>query len=118
MSLQKLRGLILGLCPRCLEGAVFVPGLKGVAGLMNNSCTLCRLPLMREAGYYLGAMYVSYALGLFTVLPVAVLLAVVLEWELWLVMVIMVVQTLVSMPIFFRYSRILWLYVDQAIDPQ
>lgn len=97
---------------------MFVPGLKGLAGLMNESCGRCGLPFLREAGYYLGAMYVSYALGVFTVLPVAVLLAVILEWELWIVMVIMVVQTLVSMPIFFRYSRTLWLYVDQAIDPQ
>ena len=111
-------GMLQGRCPRCGSGRMFQPGPKGAAGLMHDSCAVCGLPFLREAGYYLGAMYVSYALGLFTVLPVAVVLAVVLEWPLWLVMVIMVVQTLVSMPVFFRYSRTLWLYVDQAIDPQ
>ena len=97
---------------------MFLPGLQGLSGLMHKSCSVCGLPFLREAGYYLGAMYVSYALGVLTVLPVAVLLAVVLEWDLWIVMVIMVIQTLVSMPLFFRYSRTVWLHVDQAIDPQ
>ena len=31
-------------------------------------------------------MYVSYGLGVFTILPVAMFLAVVLEWPLWAVL--------------------------------
>ena len=34
-----------------------------------------------------------------------------------IVMTIMVVQTLLSMPLFFRFSRVIWLYLDQSIDP-
>jgi hypothetical protein len=63
-------------------------------------------------------MYVSYALGVFTVLPVATYLGVYAEWPLWLVMIVMVVQTLISVPLFLRFSRVLWLYMDQMIDPQ
>jgi uncharacterized protein (DUF983 family) len=107
-----------GRCPRCHQGAMFKPGLLGVAGMMNDVCPVCGLAFLREAGYYLGAMYVSYALGIFTVLPVAVVLAVVLEWPLWSVMAIMVVQTLVSVPLFLRLSRIIWLHLDEAIDPR
>ena len=84
---------------------------------MNDTCTVCGLPFLRESGYYLGAMYVSYALGVFTVLPVAVVLAVILEWRLAVVLTIMVLQTLISVPLFLRFSRILWLHADQAIDP-
>jgi hypothetical protein len=97
---------------------MFRPGLAGVVGLMHDACPVCGLPFLREAGYYLGAMYVSYTLGLFTVLPVSVLLAVVLEWPLVPVMALMVVQTLVSMPLFLRYSRTIWLHLDQAFDPR
>lgn len=97
---------------------MFRPGLAGLAGLLEDSCSVCHLPFLREAGYYLGAMYVSYALGVFTVLPVAVVLAIVLEWPLWVVLTIMVIQTLASMAWFFRLSRTLWLYVDQTIDPR
>ena len=85
---------------------------------MNDQCAGCSLRFMREAGYYTGAMYVSYFMGTFTVLPVATYLGAFARWPLWLVMVIMVVQTLLSMLIILRYSRIIWLYMDQMIDPQ
>jgi hypothetical protein len=63
-------------------------------------------------------MYVSYGLGVLTILPVASAMAVVAEWPLWAVMTVMLVQTLLSVPLFLRYSRVIWLYVDQQIDPR
>ena len=97
---------------------MFRPGLLGLLGAMNESCDACGLKFLREAGYYLGAMYVSYGLGVLSVLPVAVVLAVVVEWPLAVVMTIMVLQTLVMVPLFLRFSRVLWLHVDEAIDPR
>jgi uncharacterized protein (DUF983 family) len=94
-----------------------LPALKGWLGAMNPACPACGLRFLREAGYFLGAMYVSYLLGVLTVLPVAVILAVVLEWHLALVMVVAALQTLVSVPLFLRLSRVLWLHVDFALDP-
>lgn len=85
---------------------------------MHERCSVCGLAFLRETGYFLGAMYISYALGVLTILPVAIVLAVVLEWDLWLVLLIAILQTIISMPIFFRYSRLIWLHVDQAIDPR
>jgi hypothetical protein len=85
---------------------------------MYDSCPVCGLQFLREAGYFLGAMYISYTLGLATVLPVSLVLAIVLEWPLWAVLTAMLVQTLVSMPLFLRYSRAIWLHVDQYIDPR
>jgi ABC-type multidrug transport system permease subunit len=85
---------------------------------MNPSCGVCGLRFLRESGYFLGAMYISYGLGVATVLPVAVLLAVVLQWHLAIVLVVMFVQTLISMPLFFRLSRTAWLHGDQLIDPR
>ena len=69
---------------------------------------------MREEGYFLGAMYISYGLGVITVLPVAV----VLEWPLALALILMALQTLASVPLFLRYSRVIWLYFDQSMDPR
>ena len=111
------RALALGRCPRCGEGRVFSSGIMGALGAMNPACSVCGLRFLREAGYFLGAMYVSYALGVLTVLPVATVLAIVVEWSLPVVLVIAVLQTLVSVPVFLRFSRILWLHVDFAIDP-
>jgi hypothetical protein len=50
---------------------------------MYDSCPVCGLRFLREAGYFLGAMYISYTLGVATVLPVSIVLAIVLEWPLW-----------------------------------
>lgn len=97
---------------------MFPPTLAGAIGLMNARCDVCGLQFLREAGYFLGAMYVSYGLGVLTVLPVGVLLAVVLEWPLTVVIPIVILQAVISMPLFLRFSRILWLHVDQAIDPR
>jgi uncharacterized protein (DUF983 family) len=104
-------------CPRCGEGRIFTSGLLGRLGAMNPTCPACGLRFLRETGYFLGAMYISYALGVLTILPVAVLLGVVLQWNLVLVILIAVVQTLLSVPLFLRYSRVLWLHVDFAFDP-
>jgi uncharacterized protein (DUF2062 family) len=84
---------------------------------MNPTCAVCEMRFLREAGYFLGAMYVSYALGVFSVLPVATVLAVVLEWRLAVVLGIALLQTLISVPLFLRLSRVLWLHVDFAFDP-
>ena len=110
--------LIMGRCPRCKQGRIFKPGLYGLGGDMNPACTVCGLRFLREAGYFMGAMYVSYALGVFTVLPVAIILTLVIELPVWLVLVIMAVQTLVSVPLFLRYSRLIWLWLDHSVDPE
>jgi uncharacterized protein (DUF983 family) len=115
---MDLKTLILGRCPRCKQGAIFRPGWLGLAGAMNDACSVCGLRFLRETGYFLGAMYVSYGLGLVTVLPVSVVLAIVVEWPLEIVLTVMVVQTLVSVPLFLRFSRVLWLHLDQTIDPR
>ncbi len=85
---------------------------------MNDECSVCHLRFLRETGYFLGAMYISYTLGAFTVLPVAIFLAVVPQWSLVAIMLIALAQTLISMPLFLRFSRVIWLYADQAIDPR
>jgi uncharacterized protein (DUF983 family) len=114
---MKLSGVLTGRCPRCGKGTIFPASFGGAIGLMNPRCAECGLPFLREAGYFLGAMYVSYGLGVLTVLPIGVLLAVVLHWHLAIVIPLVILQTLLSMPLFLRFSRTIWLHVDQAIDP-
>jgi uncharacterized protein (DUF983 family) len=109
-----LKAFALARCPRCKRGPVF----KSVLGEIHNACPNCGLVYLRESGYFLGAMYVSYALGILTVLPVALVLALVLEWPVWAVLTISLVQTLVSVPLFLVYSRLIWLHLDHAIDPR
>ncbi len=85
--------------------------------MMNESCAVCGLVYLREAGYFLGAMYISYGLGVLTVLSLALALVVLLDVPLAVVLTIATVQTLVSVPLLVRYSRAIWLHVDQVIAP-
>ena len=85
---------------------------------MVESCQVCGLRFLREAGYFLGAMYISYGLEVITILPIATVLAVVADWPLALVLLVALLQTLISVPLFFRYSRAIWLHADQLFDPR
>src|SRR5262245_43358594 len=101
------KAMIQGRCPRCRQGRVFPPLLSSHLLAMNPECSECGLKFEREPGYFLGAMYFSYTLGVLTILPVSLLLILVAGWSLAVVMAVMVVQTFVSMPLFFRYARIM-----------
>ena len=116
--MQKQRGrqiLIAGLrlkCPRCGEGSMFSGMFK-----MRSACGNCQFRFEREAGYFVGAMYINYgvtvfiafasylALDYFTPIPFL------LNFILW-------AGFSVLFPIFFfRYSRSLWLSLDYIFNP-
>jgi uncharacterized protein (DUF983 family) len=103
-------GIIRQRCPRCRRGPIF-------HGLMSTHerCGVCGLRFEREPGYFVGAMYTSYAFGLVTTaywLPL-LLLGVSPLW----VLLPPALQLVVQLPITFRYSRVLWLYLDRGFDP-
>lgn len=52
-------------CPRCQEGDFFVahPYNLKRAGDTHQNCPKCGLKYAKEPGFYYGAMYVSYGLG-------------------------------------------------------
>ena len=113
----SLKAMLQGRCPRCRQGRVFPPFLSPRVLAMNPECSECGLRFERESGYFLGAMYFSYTMGVLTILPVSLLLLLVAGWSLAMVMAVMIVQTFISMPLFYRYSRIMWMHLDLAFIP-
>lgn len=97
---------------------MFPSTLLGAIGMLHPNCPVCGLPFLRETGYFLGAMYVSYGLGVLTILPTGLFLSLVLEWPLIVVIPIVMIQAILLMPLFLRYSRIIWLHLDQMLDPR
>lgn len=84
---------------------------------MNVACPGCGLPFERENGYFLGAMMVSYFLGAFSVIPTLLLLRFAFEAELFTLIAIPCLQVVGMNPLLFRYSRVIWLYMDWKSDP-
>jgi uncharacterized protein (DUF983 family) len=53
-------------CPHCGKAHVFRKGTKLFSmPVMNEECSECHYKFNREPGYFLGAMYVSYAIAVF-----------------------------------------------------
>jgi uncharacterized protein (DUF983 family) len=99
-------------CPRCGETPLFRGWFR-----MADACALCGLKFERAHGYFVGAIYVNYAItvliavggffvlwgwfGLSTRAQLAVLVPIVIVFPLW----------------FFRYSRSLWLALEWSLNP-
>ena len=81
-------------------------------------CSICDLKFEREPGYFLGAMYFSFALGVLIMAPIAALLWYLTGW--WITKVILwaVVLFLPFAPTITLFARVLWIYLDQTVDPE
>lgn len=98
-------------CPRCHHGRVF----KGLFA-MNERCGVCALKFEREPGYFVGAMYISYALASIvvgTAFMGSYLIAPDLS-DLWRYIASCVVL-LPFVPLIFKYSRVMWMTLDRSI---
>jgi hypothetical protein len=84
---------------------------------MPANCPVCGLVFEREAGYFIGAIYINY--GLTVVLALAgyflleAWLAPPVGWQVAIWSVFAVIFPLWS----FRYSKALWLALDHLVDP-
>jgi len=111
---MNLAAILRQRCPRCLKGAVF-GGLLTV----RERCDVCALKFEREPGYFVGAMYVSYALAV-AVMALLFLLIRRLRplWPDFAVVCAALPLFLPLVPLIIRYSKIIWLHLDRRIDPE
>jgi hypothetical protein len=84
---------------------------------MYERCPCCNLKFEREDGYFLGAMYISYGLGLGTIAVLAALVWKLSNWSLIKSVVGGAVLFLPLAPVLTWMARVLWIYMDQTIDP-
>ena len=84
---------------------------------MNQRCLDCGLKFEREQGYFLGAMYFSYVIGTVAISLLAVLVWTVLGWDLPGSVGAGFLLFLPAAPVVTFFSRVLWIYMDQSIDP-
>lgn len=112
MRVNKLFAIIRERCPRCTTGPIFAGLFK-----MNRRCPVCGLEFEREQGYFVGAMYFSYALAIAAVLPIIVAMLL-LGFGAAAIYIVSCLFLVAASPFLFRYSRVLWIYLDQMIDPR
>ena len=85
---------------------------------MYEQCSVCNLKYEREPGYFLGAMYISYALALMSIGLFAVTIWSLTGWWISKVTIWAVILFLPLAPAITLLSRVLWIYLDQTVDPE
>jgi uncharacterized protein (DUF983 family) len=108
---SKLYSIIKFKCPRCNEGEFFVshPYDLSKIGDIKEHCSECGLKYEKEPGFYYGAMYVAYALG------VALFVTLWTSFNLFFPFVSVGIQILVIIlatvflsPVMYALSKIIW----------
>jgi uncharacterized protein (DUF983 family) len=107
----KLFSILKFKCPTCHEGDFFLShpyNLKKI-GDLHAQCSKCGLKFSKEPGFYFGAMYVSYGLGIAIFVAVFVANSI-LNLGLSLFNMFMTVGVILfaSTPYLFHLSKIIW----------
>jgi uncharacterized protein (DUF983 family) len=108
---SKLYSIARMRCPRCQEGDFFVShpyDLKN-AGTTHEKCPKCELKYSREPGFYYGAMYVSYGLGvaLFVTFWISFNLFFD-ELNVWIQVGVISFVSIITAPFNYALSKIIW----------
>jgi uncharacterized protein (DUF983 family) len=100
-------------CPRCFQGDIYKRGMN-----MHAQCPSCGLLLEREQGYFMGAMYISYAMAsVFLGLGTLIVYLLAPTWDLGLIILLVGLFFLPFVPAVTRFSRVIWIYFDRWAWP-
>jgi uncharacterized protein (DUF983 family) len=109
-----LEALLKGKCPKCRKGDVFTHPLSAISkfNVMNEKCPHCGIRLEPEPGFYQGAMFVSYALAVGLIIAVWIVLYFLFnDPSSWTYFSVCTALILLVVPLNYRYSRLLFLYL-------
>ena len=108
---NKLYSIIHQKCPVCHEGDFFhsYPYNLMKAGDIYERCSVCNSRYSKEPGFYYGAMYVGYGLGVLLFLLASLMVVILdLQVELWRIFLVVAGALLILSPYFYALSKIIW----------
>ena len=110
----RFRAIVAQRCPVCLTGKMFSGRFA-----MNPTCPVCGHRFEREQGFFQGAMYVSWVLGVSYLAVLAVLAQWLLAPRIGIGYVVLCVVGihLFCIPVIFRYSRVIWAHLNVSTRP-
>lgn len=118
---SKLYSIATNTCPHCHEGAFFKTknpyDLKDFDKI-NPSCPYCGESFQREPGFYIGAMYVSYALSVAMVITAFVGFVIIFGFDIEYVLAVLIPAIIILLPVLFRSARIIWLNIFVSYDSE
>lgn len=110
--MQMLRYGLRLKCPRCGAGSLFRKAFR-----MEQECHHCGLKFEREQGYFIGAMYINYAVTVAVAVPGFFLLDAFAGITINQQLALWVPFAIIFPLIFFHHARSLWLVFDYFFNP-
>jgi uncharacterized protein (DUF983 family) len=110
---QKWLALLRKRCPRCCDGKIYERGMQ-----MHPRCPVCDLQFEREPGYFMGALYISYALAIvFLLFGMWIASTLLPTLDLGWIVLISAACFVPFVPIVTRYARVIWIFFDRWAWP-
>ena len=109
MAFERLAAIAEKRCPACLAGPMYQGTFT-----MYEHCPVCGHRFMREPGYFQGAMYVSYVMGIGTFAALLLGAKALLEPRYGFVVASVVAIAIQGLlvPVLFQYSRVIWAHLN------
>ena len=106
LSILRLR------CSHCRQGSVYRRFLR-----MNETCPHCGIQFEREQGYWMMSVFVGYVIYFVALGPLSFFL----YWQqlspMTLFVLLGTLAVLLAVPVFI-YARVIWLPIDELLDPR
>lgn len=105
-------------CPRCRVGNIFTKPFNITDPLsMPEACPECGQSTEPEVGFYYGAMFLSYMIGIWFLLIPALILVLYYKWSAGAATAVAVgIEILIYMRLL-RVARSVWLFMNVKYDP-
>jgi uncharacterized protein (DUF983 family) len=110
---MRLQAIIKLKCSHCHEGPVFDRPFR-----MHAQCPLCGIRYEREDGYFMMAVFVGYVMSFFIVVPLLIILYLTIKPTVFGYLTWAVAALLLFSPLIFHYARVIWMHVDEILDPR
>ncbi len=112
LLLKKLYSIFNFKCPKCHQGDFFQGNIYKLSkmGRVQKNCSHCNLKYERETGFYYGAMYVSYGLGVALGVSVWILQLLFFPDASALQLFLSIVFAVILLyPLLYSFSKIIWI---------
>jgi uncharacterized protein (DUF983 family) len=121
--LSEFQAALQAKCPKCRKGDMFANGTYSLRGQKSyTNCPYCNFQFEVEPGYFYVAMFVSYAMVVAQMVPLAVGTYILTGSESpWLYIAILLGSAFLLSPFNYRYSRVIllyWLTPNLHYDPK
>ncbi len=109
---SKLYSILTGTCPVCHKGKMYVesnPYKLSETLKMHERCSHCDTKFSIEPSFFIGAMYVSYALGVAIAVAAFIISYFFIGMDRINTFLVIVVTLIVLLPVILRLSRNIWI---------